>query len=79
MVRRKDGGLVMIIRFGGVFGIGARAIAVPLDAVALMGEYVAVMDFTPDQLRAFATDDGAADTPLSANDTIRVGIVKPFH
>ncbi len=79
VVRRKDGGLDFIIRFGGVLGIGARPIAVPVEAVALMGEFVAVMDFTPEQLAAFATDDGAADTALATNETIRVGIVKPFH
>jgi hypothetical protein len=79
IVRRKDGGLAMIIRFGGVLGIGTRPIAVPVEAVALMGEFVAVMDFTPEQLSAFATDDGASDTALAAGDVIRVGIVKPFH
>jgi hypothetical protein len=79
IVRRKDGGLDLIIRFGGVLGIGARPISVPVEAVALMGEFVAVMDFSPEQLAAFATDDGAADSALAANETIRVGIVKPFH
>jgi hypothetical protein len=79
VVRDKDAGLEIIVRFGGVLGIGARPIAVPIDAVALMGEFVAVMDYTPDQLNTFATDDGAADTPVAPDATIRVGIVKPFH
>ena len=45
----------MIVRFGGVLGIGTRPIAVPVEAVALMGEYVAILDFTPDQLAGFST------------------------
>ena len=79
VVRRKDGSQDVIVRVGGVLGIGARPIAVPVEAVALMGEYVAIMDFTPDQLRAFPTFDSAGDAPLGADETIRVGIVRPFH
>ena len=79
ITRRANGGLDVIIRFGGVLGIGARAIVVPVEAVALMGEYVAVLDFTPAQLEAFATVDQAGVVPLPPDEIIRVGIVKPFH
>jgi hypothetical protein len=79
VVRGKDGGLDVIVRFGGVLGFGARPIAVPIEAMALMGQFMAVMDFTPEQLGTFPTDDGAALQPVAANETIRVGIVKPFH
>lgn len=79
ITRRADGGLDVVIRFGGVLGIGARAIVVPVEAVALMGEYVAVMDFTPGQLETFATADQAGVVPLPPDEIIRIGIVKPFH
>ena len=78
-VARRDGALVLIVRFGGVLGFGARPIAVPMDAVALLGEHVAILDFTPDQLRTFPTAETASLAPLPANDTIRVGLARPFH
>ncbi len=79
VVRREDGGLDVIVRFGGVLGFGARPIAIPIEAMALMGEFMAVMDFTPDQLRTFQTNDGAGLQAVAPDATIRVGIVKPFH
>jgi hypothetical protein len=79
IVRRQDGGLDVIVRFGGVLGFGARPIAVPIEAMALMGPFMAVMDFTPEQLGTFPTSDGAGLQPVPAGETIRVGIVKPFH
>jgi hypothetical protein len=79
VVRVKDGGLDMIVTIGGILGFGARPVAVPVEAMALLGEYVACMDFSPEQLQAFQTDDGSGDTPLAANDTIKVGLAKPFH
>jgi hypothetical protein len=79
VVRRKDGSLDMIITTGGVLGIGARPVAVPIDAMALLGEFVAVMEFSPEQLQAFRTDDGGSDFAILLHETIRVGIVGPFH
>jgi len=79
VVRRPDGGLDVIVRFGGVLGFGARPIAVPIEAMALMGEFMAVMDYTPEQLATLPTNDGQGLQPVARDETIRVGIVKPFH
>jgi hypothetical protein len=78
VVREKDGSLDMIVRFGGVLGFGTRPIAVPIEAVGLLGEYVAVVDFTPEQLAGFSTASEPGP-PLAPNEIIRVGLVKPFH
>lgn len=78
MVRRPDGGLDMIMRYGGVLGIGTRPIAVPVEAIALLGEYVVVKDFTREQLSAFSKAD-APSPPLAPDETIRVGLTRPFH
>lgn len=78
IVRRPDGSMIMIVRFGGVLGIGTRPIAVPVEAIALLGEYVAIIDFTPEQLSGFPTAVEAGP-PLAPNDVIRVGLAKPFH
>jgi hypothetical protein len=76
--RAGDGGLDLIMRHGGVLGIGARLIAVPIEAVGLLGEYVAVLDLTPEELVLLpeAPEQGQA---LGPDETIRVGLVRPFH
>jgi hypothetical protein len=79
VVRGKEGGLDVIVRYGGLLGFGSRPIAIPIEAMALMGEFMAVMDFTPAQLATFPTDDGAGLQPIAPDEIIRVGIVKPFH
>jgi hypothetical protein len=79
VVRRPNGGLDVIVRYGGVLGFGARPIAVPIEAMALMGEFMAVMDYTPEQLGTLATNDGQGLQAVAPGETIRVGIVKPFH
>jgi hypothetical protein len=78
IVRHDDGGMEMIVRFGGMLGIGTRLIAVPIEAIALLGEYVAIIDFTPEQLRGFPTVHEAAPS-LPPDHIIRIGLVKPFH
>ncbi len=79
IVRQSDGSTRLVIAESRWFGIGARPVAVPLDAVGLLGEYVALLDVTPEQLRASATfaDPSAAAVP--PDDIIRVGLAKPFH
>jgi hypothetical protein len=78
VVRHDDGRMEMIVRFGGMLGIGTRLIAVPIEAVALLGEYVTIIDFTPEQLQGFPTTHETAP-PLSPDNIIRVGLAKPFH
>ena len=78
ITRRPDGGLDLVMRYGGVFGVGARPVAVPIEAVALLGPYVVAADYSKQDLAALpaATQTGAA---LGPNDVIRVGIVRPYH
>ena len=73
------GGIDILIRFGGFLGFGTRLIAVPVEAVALLGEHLAVLDFTPEQLREFPTVSEAGERALAPDTSIRVGLTKPFH
>ncbi len=79
VARRADGAVLVIVSLGGVLGLGARPVAVPVEATALLGEYLAVIDLTPAQLRALPTFDGAGTQPLPPDGTIRVGLTRPFH
>jgi hypothetical protein len=77
VIRQANGTVDLVVRIGGVLGIGTRPVTVPVDAVALLGEYVALMDLKPDQLQALPTASGGPR--LGAEERIRVGLVRPFH
>ena len=78
VVRRPDGAVLIVVSLGGVLGVGTRPVAVPVEAAALLGEHVTVLDLTPEQLRALPTFDGAA-AALAPDEVIRVGLARPFH
>ena len=79
VVRRQDGGVLVVVRLGGVLGFGARPVAVPIEATALLGEHLSVLDLTPEQLRALPAFDNAGTQPVPPDETIRVGLTRPFH
>ena len=79
VIRSSGGELEVVVEYGGLLGIGARPIAVPVDAMALLGADLEIMDFTPAQLRGFATFDAAGSVPVAPDDTIRMGLARPSH
>jgi hypothetical protein len=79
LVRDHDGQIMVVVDFGGFLGFGSRPIAVPVDAMVLLGQDTEIVAFTPEQLRQFPTfsSSGATDVP---NDTIiKMGLAKPSH
>ncbi len=79
VVRDGDGTIKVVMDYGGVFGFGARPIAVPVDAMVLVGEVMEVVAFTPKQLESFPTFSAASTTPVPADSIIKVGLAKPSH
>jgi hypothetical protein len=79
VVRQPDGTIDVVVNYGGLFGFFTRPIAVPVDAMVLLGQYMEIVDFTPQQLDKFATFDGAGATSLQAASIIRVGLARPSH
>lgn len=79
VTRRLDGGLAMIVRYGGVLGLGARRVAVPVEALALLHPYVALVGLAPGQLDRLPTVADPAAGALPADAVIAVGVVRPFH
>ena len=55
VVRNAEGEVLVVMRFGGFLGLGSRLIAVPVDAMVLLGADMEVVAFTPKQLAAFPT------------------------
>ena len=79
IVQGPDGMVEAVLRFGGVLGIGGRLIAVPLEAMTLLGEQMEVVDFTPQQLGHFPSFDLASAEKVSPQTVLHVGLSKPSH
>ena len=79
VVRDGQGQIMVVMSFGGVLGFDSRLIAVPLDAMVLLGRVVEVAAFTPAQLRGFPTFTPAGTTPVPPDTVVRVGLAKPSH
>jgi len=79
LVRDSSGRILVVIDFGGVFGFGSQPIAVPVDAMVLLGQDMEVVAFTPQQLQRFPTFSPSGTTPISGDSIIKVGLAKPSH
>jgi hypothetical protein len=79
VVKRADGSIDVVLDYGGVLGLFTRPIAVPVDAMVLLGQYMEVVDFTPEQLKQFHAFDGIGTTPLPPDSIINVGLARPSH
>jgi hypothetical protein len=79
VVRNAQGDVFVVISYGGFMGVGGRSIAVPVDAMVLLGQDMEVVAFTPRQLAAFPIFSSAGTTPVSDDTTIKVGLAKPSH
>jgi hypothetical protein len=78
VIRLDDGTQAIVMQYGGLWGLGARNIAVPTDAMVLLGNELEVLDLTPDQLRGLPTYNGAGRM-LDANAIIHMGLAHPSH
>jgi hypothetical protein len=79
LVRDRDGRIMVVVDFGGFLGFGARPIAVPVDAMVLVGQDMEIVAFTPDQLRQFPTFSPSGTTAVADDTIIKVGLAKPSH
>ncbi len=79
LVRDRDGHIMVVMDFGGFLGFGARPIAVPVDAMVLLGHDMEIVAYTPDQLRQFPTFLSAGTTDVANDTIINVGLAKPSH
>jgi len=79
LVRDSDGRIMVVVDFGGLLGFGARPIAVPVDAMVLLGQDMEIVAFTPDQLRQFPTFSPSGTTEVAGDTLIKVGLAKPSH
>jgi hypothetical protein len=64
---------------GRFLGFGTRPIAVPVDAMVLLGQDMEIVAFTPEQLRQFPTFSPSGTTEVADDTIIEVGLAKPSH
>jgi hypothetical protein len=79
LVRDGDGQVMVVMDFGGFLGFESRLIAVPVNAMVLLGKVMEVVAYTPKQLRQFPTFSPAGTTELANDTIIKVGLAKPSH
>ena len=68
LVRGGNGQIMVVVDFGGFLGFGTRPIAVPVDAMVLLGQDMEIVAFTPKQLRQFPTFSPSGATDVARYD-----------
>ena len=79
VVRDANGQIMVVVDFGGFLGFDSRPIAVPVDAMVLVGQDMEIVAFTPKQLRRFPTFSPSGSTDVPDDTIIKVGLAKPSH
>jgi hypothetical protein len=79
VVRDQNGQIMVVIDFGGFLGFGSRPIAVPTDAMVLLGQDMEIVAFTPKQLQQFPAFSPTGTTDVPDDAIIKVGLAKPSH
>ena len=79
VVRDGDAQVLVVMDIGGFLGFGSRLIAVPANAMVLLGRVMEVAAYTPKQLRQFPTFSPAGTTEVANDMIIRIGLAKPSH
>ena len=76
--RSGDDDLTMVIRYGGVFGLGARTIAPDLDNTDLVGPYVKIVDLDPKEIAKLPTFIANGGAFLRPDEMIRLGVDRKY-
>jgi hypothetical protein len=79
VVRNDAGDVYVVMNFGGFYGYGGRLIAVPIDAMVLLGDAMEVVAYSPSQLAAFPTFNPTGTAPVPDDTILDVGLAKPSH
>ena len=76
VVRTRDGKIEFIVPYGGLFGLGQRLVAVPIEAVASIGKRLVALDMSKEEFRKAPTWYGLDTQDLGPNDVIRVAVMR---
>ena len=77
VVQAGEGKKWLITPYGGLFGIGSRLVAVPVEKVALLGHMVAAIDMDREAFELAPTWFGKdSERTLGADETIMVALTR---
>jgi hypothetical protein len=76
VVRTGEGKILLIVPYGGLFGLGARLVPVPIETVAMLGRQVAALDMAREDFAKAPTWHGANGTPIAPDAIIRIAITR---
>ena len=76
VVRTPQGGIALIVSYGGWFGFGARPVAVPIQVVGILGREIASLDMPPSEYASAPTWHRTAADALPDNATIRIALAR---
>ena len=79
VVRNAKDEVMIVMNLGFFYGYGGRLIAVPIDAMVLLGQDMEVVAYTPKQLAKFPTFVPTGTSEVSGDTVLRVGLAKPSH
>jgi len=68
VVRTKEGEIRVIIAHSGPLGRGGRLVAVPIEAVAILGRQLASLDMQPEEYKSAATWEAAGAQVLPSEE-----------
>jgi len=76
VVRSPQGAIVVIVSYGGWFGWGARAVAVPIEVLGIFGHQLASLDMKPEEYAAATTWPGSSGQTLTGEETIQIALAR---
>jgi hypothetical protein len=74
VVKTGDGKIAFIIPYGGLFGIGGRLVAVPIETLASIGAALLALDMPKEKFTTAPTWYGLGDQTLGPDAEIRVAV-----
>lgn len=79
LVRSGDGGVLAVVRVGGVLGWGGRDVAVPLGSLVLLGADLQLVGMGDAAVAALPAFDPAGSMQLPPDAVVSLGLGKPAH
>jgi hypothetical protein len=76
VVRSPEGKIKLIVSYGRWFGWFGRPVAVPVEAVAILGKEIASVEMPPGEYEKAPTWMGGDDGPLSKSEIIHIALMR---
>jgi sporulation protein YlmC with PRC-barrel domain len=74
VVRDPHGKIKLIVGYSRWWGLGGRAVAVPIEVVVILGRQIDSVDMKPAEYAAAPTWVAGTDQPIASDQTIRIAV-----